>query len=175
MYEVICAGFGGQGVLTAGVLLAYSGMKAGKKVTWYPSYGGEMRGGTANCNVKISDDEIASPYCKQVDILLVMNEASVDRFESRIKPNGKLIVNSSTVSENREYRDDITVHKVPATDIAMELDNPRGANLIMLGHLIAKSNMIEKQILDLVVEEYFGKKVKDNSKNVMCLDKGYYW
>lgn len=78
MTEIICAGFGGQGVLVAGNILAFAGMLSGKRVTWYPSYGSEMRGGTANCNVKISDDDIASPYAKHTDILISMNEVSIE-------------------------------------------------------------------------------------------------
>ena len=95
MVEIICSGFGGQGVLVAGTIIADAGMEQGKNVTWYPSYGSEMRGGTANCNVKISDEEIASPYCDQLDILFTLNDAAIDKFESQLRPGGSLLTNSS--------------------------------------------------------------------------------
>ena len=112
MVEMICAGFGGQGVLTTGLILAEAGMKLGMNVLWYPSYGSEMRGGTANCTVKFSDKEIASPCAKKIDILMGMNAPAIDKFESSLRPGGLLLVNSSLVHE-REYRDDIRVVKVP--------------------------------------------------------------
>lgn len=117
MVEMICAGFGGQGVLTTGLILAEAGMKLGMNVLWYPSYGSEMRGGTANCTIKFSDKEIASPCAKKIDILMAMNAPAIDKFESSLRPGGLLLVNSSLVHE-REYRDDIKVVKVPMTEIA---------------------------------------------------------
>ena len=119
MVEMICAGFGGQGVLTTGLILAEAGMKLGMNVLWYPSYGSEMRGGTANCTIKFSDKEIASPCAKKIDILMAMNAPAIDKFESSLRPGGLLLVNSSLVHE-REYRDDIKVVKVPMTEIAAE-------------------------------------------------------
>lgn len=106
MVEMICAGFGGQGVLTTGLILAEAGMKLGMNVLWYPSYGSEMRGGTANCTIKFSDKEIASPCAEKIDILMAMNAPAIDKFESSLRPGGLLLVNSSLVHE-REYRDDI--------------------------------------------------------------------
>ncbi len=119
--EIICAGFGGQGVLTAGMLLINAGMEQDKNVLFYPSYGSEMRGGTANCTVKISDKLIASPVSKHPDILFTMNTPAIDKFEDRLKPGGLLLVNSSIVPEDRKYREDIKVVKIPATDIAAEV------------------------------------------------------
>ena len=116
--EIICAGFGGQGVLTAGMLLTNAGMEQQKQVVFYPSYGSEMRGGTANCTVKISDTLIASPVADELDILFTMNTPAIDKFERRLKSGGLLLVNSSIVPEDREYRRDIHVVKVPATEIA---------------------------------------------------------
>lgn len=135
MVEIICSGFGGQGVLVAGMILADAGMEEGKHVTWYPSYGSEMRGGTANCNIKMDDKEIPSPYCHDIDILYTLNDAAIDKFESQIKPGGILLVNSSLVRPERKFRHDVTVIKVPASDIANELDNPKGTNIVMLGAL----------------------------------------
>ena len=109
MIEIICSGFGGQGILVAGMILADAGMEQGKQVSWYPSYGFEMRGGAANCDIKISDEEVPSPYCLEADIVYTLNEAAVDKYESRVKPGGILLVNSSMVSADRKYRDDIKV------------------------------------------------------------------
>ena len=96
MTEIICSGFGGQGVLVAGMILADAGMEDGKNVTFYPTYGAAMRGGSASCNVVISEEEIASPFCKKADIVLTMNETAIDEFESKLRPGGLLLVNSST-------------------------------------------------------------------------------
>lgn len=172
MAEIICAGFGGQGVLVAGMILASAGMEQGKNVTWYPSYGSEMRGGTANCNVKISDEEIASPYAKNLDILLTLNEVSIDKFEEKLKPNGVLLVNSSLVKSDRSYREDIRVVKVPATDIALELQNPRGTNIVMLGALSVATGLFEVEVLKKAIDDYFAKRGRINEKNALCFDKG---
>ena len=172
MKEIICAGFGGQGVLVAGMIIIYAGMGEGKQVTWFPSYGAEMRGGTANCTVKISEEEIASPYVKQIDVLMAMNETSIDKFESKLRPNGVLLVNSSIVSPNREYRDDIRVIQVPANDIAAQTNNPKGLNIIMLGALAEATDIFEKDYLKKSMNQYFADKGKKNPKNDICFDEG---
>ncbi|MGC4018449.1 MAG: 2-oxoacid:acceptor oxidoreductase family protein [Muricomes sp.] len=171
--EIICAGFGGQGILTAGMILISAGMEQDKNVLFYPSYGSEMRGGTANCTVKISEKLIASPNSRQPDILLTMNTPAIDKFEDRLKPGGLLLVNSSIVPENRTYRDDITVVKVPATDIAAEV-NPKGANLVMLGALAANSDLFSVDYLEEAIVSFFEKKGKGkfNEKNVACYRRG---
>lgn len=172
--EMICAGFGGQGVLTAGMILINAGMELDKNVLFYPSYGSEMRGGTANCTVKISDGLIASPITKSPDILLTMNTPAVDKFEGQLKPGGLLLVNSSIVPEDRTYRDDIKVVKVAATDIAMEVNNPKGANLVMLGALAANSDLFTVEYLEQAIVSFFEKKGKGkfNEKNVACYRRG---
>ena len=172
MIEVICSGFGGQGILVAGMILADAGMEQGKQVSWYPSYGFEMRGGAANCDIKISDDEIPSPYCLEPDIVYTLNEAAVDKYESVLKPGGVLLVNSSLVSDERTYRDDIKVIKVPATDIATELNNPQGTNIVMLGALACASELYDETYMRGAVDHYFGKKGKVNPKNALCFDRG---
>lgn len=172
MTEIICAGFGGQGVLTAGMMLIDAGMEQGKNVLFYPSYGSEMRGGTANCSVKISDRRIASPVCKNLDILFTLNAPAIDKFESRVKPGGLLLVNSSIVPGDREYRDDIRVIKVPATDIAHELENPRGVNIVMLGAMAAVSDLFTPEYLEAAIDKYFAKKGKNNPKNALCFRRG---
>lgn len=172
--EIICAGFGGQGVLTAGMLLINAGMEQGKNVLFYPSYGSEMRGGTANCTVKVSDKLIASPVSKNPDILFTMNTPAVDKFEDRLKPGGLLLVNSSIVPDDREYRKDITVVKIPATDIAAEIQNPKGANLVMLGALAAHSDLFTVEYMEQAIVSFFEKKGrgKYNEKNVACYRRG---
>ena len=172
--EMICAGFGGQGVLTAGMILINAGMELDKNVLFYPSYGSEMRGGTANCTVKIRDGLIASPISKNPDILLTMNTPAIDKFEDQLKPGGLLLVNSSIVPEDRTYRDDIKVVKIPATDIAMEVNNPKGANLVMLGALAANSDLFTVDYLEKAIVSFFEKKGKGkfNEKNVACYRRG---
>lgn len=172
MTEIICSGFGGQGVLVAGLILADAGMEEGKNVTWYPSYGAEMRGGTANCSVKISDEEIASPYCDALDILCAMNDTSIDKFEGQLRTGGLLVVNSSIASKDRVYRSDIKVIKVPATDIGNELGNPRGTNIVMLGALAHASPDFDEVYMRSAIDNYFAKKGKFNPKNVVCFDRG---
>lgn len=136
MLQKICfAGFGGQGVLSIGKLLAYATMISGKPVSWCPSYGPEMRGGTANCTVVISDEPIASPMLSNdANAAIVMNEPSLRKFQSALLPGGVLIVNSDLVTSKVE-RTDIKVVYVPANTIAAKLNNPKLANMVMLGAL----------------------------------------
>ena len=172
MVEMICAGFGGQGVLTTGLIIAHSAMMLGKEITWYPSYGSEMRGGTANCTVKINEGPISSPVSKHPDIVCALNAPAVDKFEGSIKPGGYLFVNASLVGEERSYREDIHVVKVPMTEIANELGNPKGANLVLLGAVAAHTGLFELKELDEQVTEYFARKGKINPKNSACLAAG---
>ncbi len=130
--EVIMAGFGGQGVLFLGKVLAEVGMAIGQKVSWIPSYGPEMRGGTANCSVVFSDKEIASPMVLEPDTLIAMNLPSLTKFEPKIKSGGMMIYNSSLI-DKKEFRDDISVVEVPANKIAEELGNAKVANIVMVG------------------------------------------
>lgn len=172
MLEIICSGFGGQGVLVAGMILADAAMEEQKQVSWYPSYGFEMRGGAANCDIKIAEEEIPSPYCKHPDIVYTLNEAAVDKYESMVKPGGILLVNSSMVPADRTYRDDIKVIQVPATDIAIEMDNVRGTNIVMIGALACASEAYDIDKMRAGVDYYFQKKGKNNPKNTMCFDRG---
>ena len=172
MVEMICAGFGGQGVLTTGLILAEAGMKLGMNVLWYPSYGSEMRGGTANCTIKFSDKEIASPCAEKIDILMAMNAPAIDKFESQVRPGGILLVNSSLARKDRVYRDDIQVIKVPATDIANELGNARGTNIVMLGALSYASPDFDVTYMRGAIDYFFAKKGKVNPKNAICFDRG---
>src|SRR5512141_2101349 len=142
MYQdVMIAGFGGQGVLLAGKLLAYAGMLEGKHVTWFPSYGAEIRGGTANCTVIISSDEIGSPVVQNPSSLVILNEASFKKFEPRIKQGGRLFLNTSLV-QAPPSRLDITTIDVKANDIAEELGDIRIAKLVMLGALLETTGVV---------------------------------
>jgi 2-oxoglutarate ferredoxin oxidoreductase subunit gamma len=172
MVEIISAGFGGQGVLTAGLILAKIAMDNGKNVTWIPSYGSEMRGGTANCSVKIGDKEIASPFVKEIDVLIAMNSPSVDKFQNMIKPGGTLIVNSSMVKD-REFRRDIRVVEIPANDVASDANNPRGLNIAVLGALIKSTELFDKDTFAEGIDSFFSSKGKNNPTNRICFEKGY--
>lgn len=135
--EVIIAGFGGQGVLFAGQILAFAGMDSGKEVTWMPSYGPEMRGGTANCTVIIADEEIGSPLVRHPKAAIIMNLPSLDKYEPMVASGGFLIANASLV--NREVtRADINSLFVPANEIAESIGNRRLANIVLLGALLVK-------------------------------------
>lgn len=172
MYEMIVAGFGGQGVLAAGVVLANSAMKAGLHTTWLPAYGGEQRGGTANCSVKISEREVGSPFIDNPDVILVFNEPSLDRFEKAVKPGGYIFVNSSLIS--REItREDVNVVKVDATNLATELGNVRVANVIMVGAVVSKLSIVSKEAVAESLAEFFkDKSTKVIDLNLKALQKG---
>jgi 2-oxoglutarate ferredoxin oxidoreductase subunit gamma len=138
--NIILAGFGGQGILFAGKLLAYSGLMDGKEVSWLPSYGPEMRGGTANCSVVISDDEISSPLVLEPDELIVMNLPSFNKFINAVKPGGKAFIDS-TLIDIKSDRTDIDCFYIPATDLAAE-NNLKGiANIILIGKLLKETGL----------------------------------
>ncbi|NOY88022.1 MAG: 2-oxoacid:ferredoxin oxidoreductase subunit gamma [FCB group bacterium] len=171
-FEVTLAGFGGQGIMTAGQLLAYSGMKAGKKVVWLPSYGPEMRGGTAYCTVVISDQNIGSPVINNPYCICVFNRPSFDKFEPRVKPNGILIVNSSLINVSSQ-RKDITQLLIPANDIALKAGNVKTANIIILGALIGASKVLDLKIVKEIVKEKMSKKKELLDLNLKVLKQGY--
>lgn len=142
MYQdVMIAGFGGQGVLLAGKLLAHAGMLEGKRVTWFPSYGAEIRGGTANCTVIISDGEIGSPVVRNPSAMLILNEASFLKFEGRVRPRGLLILNTSLV-QRPSTRTDIERIDVRANDLAADMGDLRIANMVMLGAFLRKTGVV---------------------------------
>lgn len=133
MHEaLVFSGFGGQGVMFVGQLLAYTAMDVGLEVTWIPSYGPEMRGGTAHCTVVVSDKPIGSPLVSRPDIAVVFNNPSFEKYEPIVKPGGLLVVNRSLIAHN-SLRDDIEVVAIPATDMAYDLGNARLTNVILLG------------------------------------------
>ncbi len=139
--EFIFAGFGGQGMLLIGKILAMACMLDGKHVSWLPSYGPEMRGGTSYCSVIVSDEEVASPMVDKADCIVAMNLPSLDKFEQHVKPGGVLVINSSII-ERKAVRDDITVVYCDAMKIAEEIGNPKGANVAILGALMEKEQIV---------------------------------
>ena len=151
--EIIVSGFGGQGTLFAGQLLTYTAMDEGRHVTWIPSYGPEMRGGTAHCTVIISDDDIGSPIIRQPTICIVMNPDSMTKYAALVRPDGLLVVNSTLVRE-RSDRQDIEALYVPANDLALELGNVRMANVILLGAMLARRPIVSLEAIDHVLDEH---------------------
>ena len=149
--EIIIAGFGGQGVLFGGQLLTYAAMDEGKEVTWIPSYGPEMRGGTANCTVVISDEEIGSPMVSNPQAAIVMNLPSLDKYEPLIKPGGVLVINESMV-DRKPVRKDIKVVMLKANDIAEKLGDRRMSNMVMLGALIANLPVLPQNAIKKALE-----------------------
>ncbi|MGE5553186.1 MAG: 2-oxoacid:acceptor oxidoreductase family protein [Betaproteobacteria bacterium] len=143
-HEVIMAGFGGQGMMLAGQLLAYAGMLEGKHVSWYPSYGPEMRGGTANCTVVVADEPVASPVVSQASAVIAMNGPSLARFEGSLSPGGVLVYNSTLV-DHGPSRTDIRSAAVPANAIADRLGDTRVANMVVLGALLALTGMVKPE------------------------------
>ncbi|HBL77508.1 MAG: 2-oxoglutarate ferredoxin oxidoreductase subunit gamma [Bacteroidetes bacterium GWF2_42_66] len=130
--ELIIAGFGGQGVLSMGKILAYSGVMAGQEVTWFPSYGPEMRGGTANVTVILSDKRISSPIINEFDTAIILNQQSMDKFEKMVKPGGTLLYDPNGITRNPE-RTDINLFKIDGTKIAADLGNVKIFNMVVLG------------------------------------------
>ena len=141
------AGFGGQGVLLLGLVLAQAGMLARRQVSWIPSYGPEMRGGTANCSVTISDEEIGSPLIEHPTALVAMNGPSLEKFGDDVAPGGTIFYNSSMI-DKAPTRGDVTSIPVPANEIADRLGNPRVANMVMLGAMLASGCVLSKEAVD---------------------------
>ena len=146
--EIIIAGFGGQGVLSMGQILCYSGVIENKEVSWMPSYGPEMRGGTANCMAIISDTKISSPIINKFDTVIALNQPSLDKFEQAVKPGGLLIYEASTIV-NPPTRNDIEILAIEASNEAAKLKNSKVMNMIILGAFLKKKPIIE---LDNIIE-----------------------
>ena len=140
-HEIIIAGFGGQGLLFAGKVLAYGGLIEEKEVSWLPSYGPEMRGGTANCNVILSDTPVGSPIVQHPDVLVVMNTPSLDKYENMVAPGGKIFVDSTLITR-KVNREDVDVFYIPATQMASDMDAGGLANMILLGAVLRETSCI---------------------------------
>jgi len=172
LIKTIIAGFGGQGVLSMGLNLAQAAMLEGKNVTYLPSYGAEVRGGTANCTVAISDDEIASPVASEPEFIIVMNQPSAIRFQNQIQSGGLFFINSSLV-EAEISRGDINIIKVPATGIANKLGNPKAANMVILGAFVKKSSLVSLSSVVESLKHILGAKQKLITINERALRAGY--
>ncbi len=171
--SIVIAGFGGQGVLFAGQLLAYAGMDAGKNVTWIPSYGPEMRGGTANCTVIISDEVIGAPIVAQPDVVIALNQPSFEKYEAIVKPGGLLVINSSLVNSVCG-RDDITVIYITANAIAAAAGNAKLMNMAVLGALLAKRPILTLEQLEGALMTHVSKgKAHLMDTNMQVLRQGY--
>jgi len=171
--ELILSGFGGQGIMFAGQVLSYAAMDAGKQVTWIPSYGPEMRGGTANCTVVIADEEIGSPIVKNPDATLVMNLPSLDKYEPMIKPGGVLVINESMVDRGAK-RSDITVVTVPCTRLAEEIGSQKMANMVAVGALLSGIQDLTLAEVEAALNAHMpGRHKHLLPKNLEAIKKGY--
>jgi 2-oxoglutarate ferredoxin oxidoreductase subunit gamma len=169
--EVMFAGFGGQGILLIGNILAHTAMEEGSEVAWVPSYGPEMRGGTAYCLVVISDKPIGSPIIKNPMHLVAMNRPSLEKFAPVIKPKGVVVINSSLIPVT-SGRSDIDELLVPANDIAMDLGSTKVANIVALGAFVARSKIVDFECMRQCVKEQFASREKLIPINMAALDAG---
>ncbi|RQD69680.1 MAG: 2-oxoacid:ferredoxin oxidoreductase subunit gamma [Tindallia sp. MSAO_Bac2] len=171
MDKVIMAGFGGQGIMFLGKVLAYAGMTTDLELCWIPSYGPEMRGGTANCSVILSDEEIHSPVVDLADAVVVMNQPAYERFKSRVKPGGVLIVNSSLATTDNK-REDITIIEIPASEIANNLGNASIANMVCLGALLPNMRLADWESVEKTMEKLTIKRPEFLQGNLDAIKKG---
>jgi 2-oxoglutarate ferredoxin oxidoreductase subunit gamma len=170
--EIILSGFGGQGMLFAGQLMAYAALETGKHVTWFPSYGPEMRGGTAHCVVIVSEDEIGSPVVRNPAAAIVMNLPSFDKYESLLRAGGTLAVNASLV-DRKPARGDIDAVMVPAIDIAEEIGDKRLANLVMLGALLERRPVLTPEAVRAALDAHIPERHRRLLKaNYVALARG---
>jgi 2-oxoglutarate ferredoxin oxidoreductase subunit gamma len=170
--EIILAGFGGQGVLLIGKLLAYAGMKAGKEVTWMPAYGPEMRGGTCNCTVVISDHQIGAPVTKHPHGLIVLNLPSLDKFEDSVRPGGVVVVNTALINR-LPHRTDLVVVPAACNEVAKEAGTAKAANMVALGAFLGASGLVDIDLVKRALEDTFAARPKLVPINMVALSKGY--
>ncbi len=172
LLDVMFAGFGGQGIMLIGQMVAYAGMAEGREVSWLPSYGPEMRGGTAYCAVVVSDTPIGSPVLGNPSTCVVMNRPSLEKFAPKVKKGGVLVVNSSLIPISAE-RDDIDELRVPCNELALEVGSGKAANMVVLGALVGRTDVVKLESLDVLVEKQFAKKPKFIPLNKEALRVGY--
>ncbi len=172
LIKTVFAGFGGQGVLLMGYVLAYSAMLEGKHVTYLPSYGAEMRGGTANCVVSVSDEEIASPVASSPDVAVIMNNPSLERFQNQILSGGVVYLNRDLISF-KPLRGDIVLYEVPANTLATGLGSDRAANMVMLGAFLKKTPLVSLDTAREVIGRVFSGKPQLIELNSKALLAGY--
>ncbi len=166
LHKLIIAGFGGQGVLIMGQLIAYAAMYEGKEVTWLPSYGPEMRGGTANCSVIVSDKMISSPIILEADVVAAMNLPSLVKFERILKPGGQLFVNTSLI-KNLPIRNDLEVWNINANEIAAGLGSDKVSNMVVLGAIVNKTGMVKAASVEKAME----KLIKGGKEKLLPLNR----
>jgi 2-oxoglutarate ferredoxin oxidoreductase subunit gamma len=169
--KTVFSGFGGQGVLMMGYVLAYAGMNEDKHVTFLPSYGAEMRGGTANCTVVVSDEEIASPIASSPDMVVAMNYPSMVKYQNMIRSGGMLFLNDDLITQ-QPSRNDIKVIRVPCNSLAHEMGNDRVLNMVMLGAFTAVSGIVSEKAVIAAVATVLGGKKKLIEINQMAVSKG---
>lgn len=171
--KILIAGFGGQGILFAGKALAYTGLKAGKEVSWLPSYGPEMRGGTANCSVTISDTPIGSPIVDKPDVLVAMNLPSLEKYYNETEKDGYVIYDSSLISKEG-LRDDIITVGIPATKLASDNGLEGLANMIIMGKVIKETNVLTlDQVKNSLAQMVPAKKAELLANNIKAIELGY--
>ena len=170
--EMIFAGFGGQGVMLMGQILAYAGMMEGQQVSWFPAYGPEMRGGTANCSVIIGDEVVGTPIVTEPKVVVAMNLPSLDKFEPQLSAGGILLINSSLI-ERAAKRSDVKVQLIPCNDIAKELGNPKVANMVMVGAIVAASGVVKiESVLQVLAKKIFKNKPEVMQLNEQAIRRG---
>ncbi len=170
--EMICAGFGGQGVLTIGKFIAQAAMKEGKNVSWLPSYGPEMRGGTANVSTVVSDEAIASPIVSYPDILVALNQPSMDKFGPSVRKGGVVIMNTSMCPHGCK-RDDIDLVAAPMSDIAIEIGSTMVLNMLAIGVIIGKTGLIKYETIEEDLTSFLKAKNPDLlDKNLIAIKRG---
>ena len=170
--ELLFAGFGGQGLLFSGKVIAYKGLIEGKNVSWLPSYGPEMRGGTANCSVIISDDPVGAPIISNPDVLVAMNLPSLDKYESKVKPGGAIFVDNSLI-ERKVERDDVQVYYIPATKLANENGASTLANMILVGKLLKAFGEYDEELVKKALGKCISARHADLlDLNLKCMEIG---
>jgi 2-oxoglutarate ferredoxin oxidoreductase subunit gamma len=175
LIKTVIAGFGGQGVLFMGYCLTAAAMNENYHTTYLPAYGPEVRGGTANCTVAISDDVIASPVASEPDYVVVMNNPSLLRFQAQVDSGGVLFVNKDLV-DIEPYRGDISIVKVPAVSLAQSIGNPRGMNVVMLGAVLQRTRLLDIESMEIVIRKMsLEKSEKLVAPNLEALRAGYEW
>lgn len=171
-YQIVIAGFGGQGLLFSGKVLAYGALVEQRELSWLPSYGPEMRGGTANCNVIISDKPVGSPIVDKPNVLMVMNTPSLDKYEASVVPGGKIFLDSSLISRKVE-RTDVEVHYIPATRMASDMGMPTLANMILLGAILKSTGCVgDEAVLAGLNKIIPAKRANLLEANLKCIQAG---
>lgn len=171
--QILIAGFGGQGVLFAGKFLAYKGLSEGREVSWLPSYGPEMRGGTANCSVILSDEPVGSPIVAKPDVLMAMNLPSFDKYESSVVPGGYVFVDSTLIARKAQ-RTDIKTFYIPATKMAADAGTPTLANMIIVGKMMKETGAVSLEGLEATMKKFVPAKHADLvDANMNAIMAGY--